>query len=335
MKPSDFPSDESTLSWRAIVLYGLNAATYKIALGRALEHLVIAGRDRVTMSELAEVFLDLYAERLSNGHHPQLSHPNRVTVMERVVALHQADRIDHDEAVARVAREAFGDVLPRFHTVGDTPVPVRFYEATAEGLVLTDAAFTLFAQPEAEALDAELGARWDLLEAAFEMKRHAGQLANDLRLVYLERGYERRSVTHLRDVLHGYQQGRCFYCGELIPQKTGHVDHVIPRQFIQHDEPWNLVLAHALCNAQKSDLLPSERSIAMLVARNEHLIASNHPLKQQLTAQVGSTPEHRRRTVLRTYEDARQVMPYTWEQIRGFDPATDLLYQTVIRRLAQ
>jgi hypothetical protein len=287
------------------------------------------------MSELAEVFFDLYTDRLHAGNHPQLSHPNRLTVMERVVALHNSGKIDRDEAIARVATDAFGDVVPRFHTVGDTAVPVRFYDANGDGLVLTDATFQLFAQPEADDLGAELGARWDLLEAAFSLKREGGQLANDLRLVYLEQGYARRSVTHLRAMLHGYQQGRCFYCGELIPSGSGHVDHVIPRQFVQHDAPWNLVLAHALCNEQKSDLLPSVRSIAMLVARNEHLIASNHPLKQQLTAQLGTMPDKRRQTVQRTYDDAKQVMSYTWEQVRGFDPATDVLYQTVIRRLAQ
>lgn len=335
MRPSSAYTDGPTLCWRAIVLYGLNTATYKIALGRTLEHLAWAGRDRVTMPELAEVFFDLYAERLREGNRPQLSHPNRLTVMERVVALHESDKIDREEAIARVAADAFGDVIPRFHTVGDTAVPVRFYDATSDGLVLTDAPFQLFAQPDADALGTELGARWDLLEAAFEMKRAGGQLANDIRLIYLEQGYARRSVTHLRSVLHGYQQGRCFYCGELIPSGAGHVDHVIPRQLVQHDEPWNLVLAHALCNEQKSDLLPSDRSIAMLVARNEHLIASNHPLKQQLRAQLGSTLEKRRQTVLRTYDDAKQVMPYIWEEVRGFDPFTDVLYQTVIRRLSQ
>ncbi len=326
---------DALLSWRAIILYGLNTATYNIALGRSLEHLARTGRDRVTVPELAAIFFDLYHERLRAGNRPQLSHPNRLTVMERVIALYDTGKIDREEATARVAAGAFGDVAPRFHTVGDSGVPVRFYVVSSSGLVLTDATFQLFAQPNAESLGAELGARWDLLEAAFSLKREGGQLANDLRLVYLEQGYARRSVTHLRAVLHGYQQGRCFYCRELIPLSTGHVDHVIPRQFVQHDEPWNLVLAHALCNEQKSDLLPSERSIAMLVARNEHLIASNHPLKQQFMAQLGQTPDARRRAVLRTYEDAKQVMPYTWGQVWVFDPATDVLYQTVIRRLAQ
>jgi hypothetical protein len=154
--------DDPTLSWRAIVLYGLNTATYKIALGRSLEYLARAGRDRVTMPELAEVFFDLYAERLQEGNRPQLSHPNRLTVMERVVALHEAGKIDRDEAIACVAADAFGDVVPRFHTVGDTAVPVRFNDATPDGLVLTDATFQLFVQPEGDALGSELGARWDL-----------------------------------------------------------------------------------------------------------------------------------------------------------------------------
>ena len=80
MSASSSLADEPTLSWRAIVLYGLNTATYKIALGRTLEHLARTGRDRVTMPELAEVFFDLYADRLREGSQPQLSHPNHLTV---------------------------------------------------------------------------------------------------------------------------------------------------------------------------------------------------------------------------------------------------------------
>ncbi len=327
-------SDDAILSWRAVVLYGLNTATYKIALAHCLQQFALADRDRVSMPELAEAFLDLYAERLATGR-PQLLLPGRLTVMERILARHTAGAISREEAIARVARDAFGDVVPRFHTVGDASVPVRFYDASPDGLVLRDAAFWVVARSDSKQLGAELAARWDLLEAAFELKRDGGVIANDIRTVYLTRGHDRRSVTHLRPVLHGYQQGRCFYCGEAIPVGEGHVDHVIPRQVIHHDEPWNLVLAHALCNVHKSDLLPSLRSIALLVARNEHLIASNHPLKQRLVAQLGGTPERRRWTLLKTYEDAAKIIPHTWEDVRGFDPTTDRLYQAVVRRLAR
>jgi len=72
--------------WRAIILYGLNTATYKIALGQALTGFVAEGAATVPMGRLAETFLDLYLERLRNGR-PQLMLVGRLTVMERVVAL--------------------------------------------------------------------------------------------------------------------------------------------------------------------------------------------------------------------------------------------------------
>ncbi len=324
---------DPVVAWRAIVLYGQNTATYKIALGRCLERFSLDGRDRVRLPELAEAFFDLYVERLQAGK-PQLLTPGRLTVMERIVAAYEHGSVGRDEAITRVGREAFDDVLPRFHTVYDRTVPVPFYERMPDGgLVLTDAAFAVFARPDASELGAELGARWDLLEAAFDLKRAPGQLANDVRAIYLARRYERTSVTHLRPVLHGYQQGWCFYCGEPIPPNDGHVDHVIPRQFLRHDEPWNLVLAHGFCNEQKSDRLPGPAFVEQLVTRNEHLIASNHPLRQRVIAQLGATPRARRRAVLRAYEDARVAIPYEWNNVAGSQPATSDFYRAIVRSL--
>ena len=134
-------------------------------------------------------------------------------------------------------------------------------------------------------------------------------------------------------MLHGYRAGRCFYCGEPIGAGDGHVDHVIPRQLLMHDEPWNLVLAHGFCNAQKSDALVGDTYIEALVDRNEHLIASNHPLKRHIVAQLGATPGQRRRAVLGTYGDAKLVIPYTWGGLRGVVPRTDPFYEAVMRSL--
>jgi len=97
-------------------------------------------------------------------------------------------------------------------------VPVSFYEPWPHGgLYLTDAAFRVFEGDDARALDDELGARWDLLEAEFELKREPGNVANDLRTVYLARGYERTSVTHLAPVLHGYQEGPLLLLRGAVP----------------------------------------------------------------------------------------------------------------------
>jgi len=70
--------------WRSILLFGLNTATYKIALGKSLIYFARNDKSQVTINELAEHFFDLYLERLKNGM-PQLSRSDRMTKMERYV----------------------------------------------------------------------------------------------------------------------------------------------------------------------------------------------------------------------------------------------------------
>ncbi len=76
--------------WRMLTLYGLNTATYKIALGRCLCNFTEQDKTNITMDMLAKEFFDLYNARLDNGM-PQLAHETRMTVMERVVARYNYD----------------------------------------------------------------------------------------------------------------------------------------------------------------------------------------------------------------------------------------------------
>lgn len=123
--------------WRAIILYGLNQATYKIALGQSLIRFCQQGKTHVTMSELAEDFFDMYLKRLENGK-PQLLQPNRRTEMEKIIDLYNLGKIGRSAAIRRVEKAAFNDVIPRFHTVYNQEVPIKYYEHTKDGLVLTD-----------------------------------------------------------------------------------------------------------------------------------------------------------------------------------------------------
>lgn len=318
--------------WRAIILYGLNQATYKIALGKTLIQFCQQEKGKVSMSELAEEFFQLYSKRLENGK-PQLFQPKRRTAMEKIIDLYHLGKIDRFEAINKVEKEAFHDVIPRFHTVYNQQLPVKFYEKTKTGLVLTDHLFKIFDSGDSVVFEDELESRWGLLEAAFEIKQKNSKLINDIRKIYLVNGYERTDITKNRPVLNGYQNDVCFYCGEIITEDDIHVDHVIPRQFIQHDEVWNLVLAHGFCNEQKSDFLPSIIYIEKLIKRNEYFIESNHPIKQKLISQLGNTPKKRRETMLRIYEDAKTVLGVTWEGIRGYHPQTDPFYRTFVRFL--
>lgn len=54
------------------------------------------------------------------------------------------------------------------------------------------------------------------------------------------------------------QSGLCFYCQGKLPS-TACVDHFIPWSRYPRDLAHNLVLAHSICNSQKSDLLGGER----------------------------------------------------------------------------
>src|SRR5262245_3967456 len=94
--------------WKALVLYGLNSATYKIAFGKSLLNLSAIGTTTVPWEMLSRQFLDQYIARLSvDSPLPQLDNPGRVTVMERVVAKYRTGKISYDEAVELVGRKAF------------------------------------------------------------------------------------------------------------------------------------------------------------------------------------------------------------------------------------
>ncbi|MDA7941798.1 MAG: HNH endonuclease [Nitrosopumilus sp.] len=61
---------------------------------------------------------------------------------------------------------------------------------------------------------------------------------------------------------------RCFYCDCKIKQKSVHVDHVIPFNYIADTQLWNLVLACSGCNCKKSDRLPPKECLDALIERN-------------------------------------------------------------------
>nr|WP_276541751.1 HNH endonuclease domain-containing protein [Bacillus infantis] len=250
--------------------------------------------------------------------------------MERIIALYNNGKLTRTQAIEKVEREAFNDVLRRFHTVDKQEVPVKFYEKTKNGLVIFDNVFEIFSHKNNNLLNNELDSRWDLLEGAFEIKRTNSKLVNDIRNIYLVNGHERTDITKNRSVLNGYQNDVCFYCGEIMTEDDVHVDHVIPRQLLYHDEIWNLVLSHEFCNMQKSDNLPHRYYVEKLIERNEYFIKSNHPISNKLKLQLGKTSNQRKAYIDKIYSDAELVLSL-WKGIAGYNPSTDPFYKTFIR----
>jgi hypothetical protein len=99
----------------------------------------------------------------------------------------------------------------------------------------------------------------------------------------------RKPLSNNIPFLKGYQGNVCFYCGEHIDDSDIHVDHVLPRQVVRHDEIWNLVLSHSLCNLHKDDFLVSKHYLEKLILRNENIMGSNHPWKKKISETLGAT----------------------------------------------
>jgi 5-methylcytosine-specific restriction endonuclease McrA len=69
-------------------------------------------------------------------------------------------------------------------------------------------------------------------------------------------------------------------------ENLAHVDHFFPHTLKKFniinlvDGVWNLVLACQKCNSSKSARVPQQRYLERLYTRNEFLIVSHHPLRE-------------------------------------------------------
>ena len=321
--------------WKGIILFGLNAATYKMALAKGLLDFVRQGQSHITWEELSRSFLKQYQDRLKSVQSPQQGNPHRMTVMERVVKALDAEAMDFTEALDVIGTKGLDNVIPRFQTIGRDSDIVKdyFYEYEFGNRLILKDSLLGFDSEQIDALENELLARWSLLEGAFIINQDGFELANDIREIYLTSGYKRTALTNNIPFLSGYQGNVCFYCGEPMDSEV-HVDHVLPRQVLHHDEVWNLVLAHADCNLLKSDKLVGPHFIEKLIARNENIMGSNHPWKQKITSQLGATPQKRMTSLQHQYDSVKSVLgAYWWGGAQSYNPSTDPFYRKLITAL--
>lgn len=327
---SDFSTHDY---WKALILYGLNAATYKIALGKTLLSLANSGQTNISWDTLSREFFLQYQQRLSqDSPMPQQPTPSKQTVMERIVALHKSGRITIEDAIQHVGNDGLKYVIRLFDSLNnDESFKGKFYRFDyGKELILTDELHTIAESSHGE-LEEELEARWGLLEGAFSIQQHNFALSNDIRMIYLENSYRRQNLTNNIPFLQGYQGNICFYCGEPISSGEIHVDHVLPRQVLLHDEIWNLVLSHSYCNLHKSDKIVGDHYMRKLIARNENIIGSNHPWKKKIMESLGKTPDARRSTLQKHYDNVRSILgAYYWGGLPSYRPETDPFYKRMI-----
>lgn len=322
--------------WKGIILYGLNTATYKLALAQCLIDFSRSQKSIVSWDELSETFLHKYISRLKSTQMPQQGDSRKLSVMERVVKQLNLGVISYEKAIIQVSSKGLENVVPRFQTIGshrqigDLDISKCFYEFDyGNSLSLKDSILS-FSNEKLLEMEQEAVARWSLLEGAFYIQNQSFELANDIREIYLSSGYFRKNLTGNVPFLQGYQGNTCFYCGESI-EGSPHVDHVLPRQVLNHDEIWNLVLAHLDCNLHKSDKVVSPHFIEKLILRNENIMGSNHPWKNKIRKALGNSPQRGAKSLNYHYDNVKQVLGENyWGGSRFYNPNSDPFYRRLI-----
>lgn len=319
--------------FRSVILLGRNVASYKFALGHALLTLAGRGRTFVTLEELALEYLPPLLDHLERGGRQGTFANSRFLSTCRA---YLQGEVTHEHLVDTAVRLGFANVIDAFHMVNQDEVPTRFYaddRRSLGGVTLTD---HLLALPETAALQyrnlpLEIEARWRLVETAWDLGLPSSLIsvfpdAERQELYVLDAQKRRRPLGRVRDALNGYQKGRCFYCGAPIGigelEVTAEVDHVFPRVLMRRDVlrvnldgVWNLVLSCRNCNRGedgKSAHVPASHLVERLSRRNEHFIASHHPLRETLLSQLGNTEAARRSFLQEMEREALRALIFRW-----------------------
>ena len=318
------PSAENT--FRSIVLFGRNVASYKFSLANALVEFASRGQEVIPISTLARPFSQSICEHLKLAPKQGTSSQSRFLGECSRFNRGEITREQLDETTAKLG---FQNVIDAFHRVGNSDVTTRFFidERTSQtpSIVLTSEMFKLVDSAKVSALQ-EIESRWRLVETAWELGATTGIIGFDTISGELVLPTRRRAITSARPALNGYQKGKCFYCYRDISieknaSDLAEVDHLFPHVLERRsltsnlDGVWNLVLACQSCNRGangKFDSTPAVKYVDRLSRRNEYLILSHHPLKETLLNQTGHTPESRRQFLQEKLRIASTYQAVPW-----------------------
>jgi hypothetical protein len=301
--------------WRSVVLFGLNVASYKFALAKSLLEIATTEQNFVRLEELAVPFARNISEHLKIASKQATSSSSRFL---DTVRQFNSGELNQEALVRKTISLGFNNVIDAFHVVNREPIPVRFFNDERKersGITVTDELFRLKESVQFSNLSPEAEGRWRLVETAWELGLNPALLTvqydTQLSILYARNEVrERINVTSSREALDGYQKGKCFYCFRDINIVPGHenladVDHFIPYMLLGRGETkanlngvWNLVLACRECNRGergKSARVPQLRYLERLHTRNNFLIESQHPLRETLMSQTGTTAALRQR----------------------------------------
>lgn len=335
-----FHSDQSVeTQFRSIFLLGANTATYKFALAKSLLELQDS-KTFVSLEDLSPFFAKHLIDHIKQDKKQIVG--KGTSKLLNTLYLYSKKQITEDLMLNVTKIEGFKVVLNAFHNLPKQQKATTFFEKTIQdkkqGILLTDDFFKLLSSTDYQNFYNEIEGRWNLVESAWtENSLIDVQYDTDTeQLYYLKpvsnnsfiHSHLRKNLTPIRKPLNGYQKGKCFYCFKHISiesnqETTCDVDHVIPMSIqysskfdLQLNDVWNLVLACQQCNrwneGGKSDKMPFKKFILRLNQRNEYLIESNHPLKENIIQKTGNTPLQRFDYLSKRFKYACTIKKESW-----------------------
>ena len=315
--------------WRGIILFGRNVASYKFSLAKSLLELNQQSGQLIKLSDLAPVFAKHICEHLKES--PKQTTSASSTFLESC-RRYGIDGNDQGKLIEETVKLGFNNVIDAFHVVGTGEVQKKFYideRKQNSGIRITDEFSQLVNGVQSSNLLVEVESRWRLVERAWELGVSRSLIAvehdqSNNQLFTFDSAKRRKDVTSCRSALNGYQKGKCFYCFIDIRVDDGSdvdVDHFFPDtlkkdDFKQIDGVWNLVLSCVSCNrgaGGKFDKIPQINLLGRLSRRNEFLIGSNHPLRETLVSQTGTTVIERNIFLNDFYNRAKARLFHIWE----------------------
>ena len=318
--------------WRSVVLFGRNVATYKLALARALLSISGSKNNLVKIEDLAMPYAQYICEHLKEYEKQGLAGGSAFLDACRKF---NKKEITKDQLIHQTSKHGFQYVLDKFHNVGGEKIKYDFYideRKVNKGIRLTDNLRKISDDNSLGILDDEAESRWRLLETAWGLGISPHLISIDYdptdHQLKIEYERERKNVTSCRGALNGYQKSVCFYCFSPIDVHKNidvDVDHFFPFKLGRDgilrniNGVWNLVLACIECNRGKdgkSDKIPSIKLLERLNRRNEYLIESNHPLRETLLNQTGSTSRERHAFLQGCYTQAKASLIATWNPVQ-------------------
>ena len=113
--------------WRALILFGKNSSTYKMALGKCLLSYSQQSKDKISLDDLAFDFYNLYIDRVKNNK-PQGLMLGRKTYIEHEIQSVLFAGKPVGQALETIKKKSLNDmVLKKFHNLNEKPIEIKFY----------------------------------------------------------------------------------------------------------------------------------------------------------------------------------------------------------------